>query len=154
MMVTTHATDTNCAASWRARPASFVSLMTLYESNYIRLRWLVPDITVVQGSLVSTVEGDCPLHLQVEEHTRYTSTCKLTYFFEEADGLRADPDLVVRVYHDARLAEVRSCARWHQHEVLQSLRWQCTHELGDRWARNIMLNKWLDYCVERGHRFA
>ena len=25
--------------------------------------------------------------------------------------------------------------------------------LAARWARNVMLNKWLEYCVERGHRF-
>jgi hypothetical protein len=30
--------DSLCVTSWRARPVSFVSLMTLYESNYIRLR--------------------------------------------------------------------------------------------------------------------
>lgn len=127
--------------------------MTLYESNYIRLKWLVPDITRVTGTLMSEVTGDCPLHLQVEEHSRYTTTFKLTYFFDAADGPYADPDLIVRVYHDARLAEVRACARWHQHEVLRSLRSRCSHELDDRWARNMMLNKWLDYCVERGHRF-
>ena len=26
--------------------------------------------------------------------------------------------------------------------------------LDARWARNVMLNKWLEYCVDRGHRFA
>lgn len=154
MVLTTQLSDSTCLASWRARPASFVSLMTLYESNYIRLRWLVPDIAQLAGSMVSTVDGDCPLHLQLEEHSRYTTTFKLTYFFEEGDERHADPDLIVRVYHDARLAEVRSCARWHQHEVLRSLRANCAQTLGDRWARNMMLNKWLDYCVERGHRFA
>ena len=25
--------------------------------------------------------------------------------------------------------------------------------LGERWLRNMLLNKWLDYCSERGHRF-
>jgi len=25
--------------------------------------------------------------------------------------------------------------------------------LGERWLRNMLLNKWLDYCTERGHRF-
>ena len=25
--------------------------------------------------------------------------------------------------------------------------------LGRRWARNVLLNKWLEYCAERGHRF-
>jgi uncharacterized protein YqiB (DUF1249 family) len=64
-----------------------------------------------------------------------------------------DPDLQIRVYHDARLAEVQSCARWHRHEVLESIRCDCARTLGDRWMRNMMLNKWLDYCVERGHHF-
>jgi uncharacterized protein YqiB (DUF1249 family) len=37
--------------------------------------------------------------------------------------------------------------------MLEALRSQLARELGDRWLRNVMLNKWLDYCVERGHRF-
>ena len=27
-------------------------------------------------------------------------------------------------------------------------------QLGERWLRNMLLNKWLDYCLDRGHRFA
>jgi uncharacterized protein YqiB (DUF1249 family) len=48
---------------------------------------------------------------------------------------------------------VQACARWHRHTLLEELRSQLARELGDRWLRNVMLNKWLDYCVERGHRF-
>jgi uncharacterized protein len=153
MVVATHENDTYCPVSWRSRPGSFVSLMSLYESNYIRLAWLVPNLNTVSGTLVSEVKGDCPLHLVMTERSRYTTTLSLTYLFEEEGGIVADPDLQIRVYHDARLAEVQACARWHRHNVLESLRSQLTRELGDRWLRNVMLNKWLDYCVERGHRF-
>lgn len=146
--------DTNCVVSWRARPGSFVSLMSLYESNYIRLAWLVPNLERLAPRQVSQVAGDCPLHLAVDERSRYTTTLRLTYMFDDQAGQLADPDLQIRVYHDARLAEVQSCARWHRHEVLELLRSQLARDLGDRWLRNIMLNKWLDYCVERGHRFA
>ena len=31
---------------------------------------------------------------------------------------------------------------------------QGERELHQRWTRNMMLNKWLEYCAERGHRFA
>lgn len=147
-------TDTDCAVSWRARPASFVSLMSLYESNYIRLGWLIGDLASVSGSAVSTIEGDCPLHLTVEERSRYTTTLMLTYVFDGDSAIVTDPDLQIRIYHDARLAEVQSCARWHRHSMLESIRSELARALGDRWLRNIMLNKWLDYCVERGHRFA
>lgn len=156
MIVATPQNDTYCAVSWRSRPGSFVSLMSLYESNYIRLRSLVPQLESMDGWTISTVSGDCPLHLMIEERSRYTTTLTLTYLFDAAEeGMPAlrDPDLQIRVYHDARLAEVQSCARWHRHEVLESIRSECARALGDRWLRNMMLNKWLDYCVERGHHF-
>lgn len=149
-----YANDTYCPVSWRSRPGSFVSLMSLYESNYIRLSWLVPNLLSVSGALVSEVDGDCPLHLVPGERSRYTTTFSLTYLFDEAGGPVADPDLQIRVYHDARLAEVQSCARWHRHSMLEAIRSQFARDLGDRWLRNVMLNKWLDYCLERGHRFA
>jgi len=154
MLVEALASDTNCAVSWRSRPGSFVSLMSLYESNYIRLAWLVPDLAALDTAQTSVVASDIPLHLAVDERSRYTTTLRLTYLFEDASGAIADPDLQIRVYHDARLAEVQSCARWHRHAALESMRSQLARALGDRWLRNVMLNKWLDYCVERGHRFA
>lgn len=154
MIVEAHENDTYCAVSWRSRPGSFVSLMSLYESNYIRLSWLVPNLSTLSDALVSHVEGDCPLHLGVIERARYTTTLSLTYLFEENGSVVADPDLQIRVYHDARLAEVQSCARWHRHSMLEGIRSQFARNLGDRWLRNVMLNKWLDYCVERGHGFA
>jgi uncharacterized protein len=148
-------TDTNCAVSWRSKPGSFVSLMSLYESNYIRLGWLIPNLRDLEGASISNVDNDLPLHVCVDERSPYTTTLTLTYLFEDADGARvADPDLQIRVYHDARLAEVQACARWHRHTVLELIRSDLARALGDRWLRNVMLNKWLDYCVERGHRFA
>src|SRR5688500_4952518 len=96
--------DVNCAVSWRARPGSFVSLMSLYESNYIRLAWLAPDLEAVSPTQISVVDGDCPLHLAIQERSRYTTTLRLTYMFEDQGGVLADPDLLIRVYRDARLA--------------------------------------------------
>jgi uncharacterized protein len=154
MILAVAETDTNCAVSWRSKPGSFVSLMSLYESNYIRLGWLIANLRDVDGSRISSVAGDCPLHLRVDERCRYTTTLTLTYLFDDGDTQVADPDLQIRVYHDARLAEVQSCARWHRHAMLEAIRSDLARALGDRWLRNVMLNKWLDYCVERGHRFA
>ncbi|PZN31197.1 MAG: DUF1249 domain-containing protein [Proteobacteria bacterium] len=159
MMLAIPESDVNCPVSWRARPGSFVSLMSLYESNYIRLAALVPPAVMwplapVSEAAVSHVPGDCPLHLRIEDRSRYTTTLTLTYLFEDDAGTLCDPDLRIRVYHDARLAEAHACARWHRHAVLAALRSELARALGERWLRNMMLNKWLDYCAERGHRFA
>ncbi len=64
-----------------------------------------------------------------------------------------DPDLEVCVYHDARLAEVRSFRGFQRHPQLAKLQSGLKRELDQRWARNMMLNKWLEYCAERGHHF-
>ena len=145
--------DHLCITSWRARPVSFVSLMSLYESNFLRLKELAGDIRRHHGVAVSRTKVDCDLHLSVLEHTPYTSAVRLTYHFEEADATVADPDLEIRVYHDARLAEVSACGRWIRHQSLAHVRAGIPAQLGERWLRNMMLNKWLDYCLERGHEF-
>lgn len=146
-------TDQLIPVSWRSKPGNFVSLMTLYESNYVRLGWLAPNLESFQGECISSVPGDCRLYLRVDERGRYTTTLTLTYLFDTLAGEIADPDLQVRVYHDAKLAEVMCSARWHRHEVLESIRSRLRSHMNDRWLRNMMLNKWLDYCVERRHRF-
>jgi hypothetical protein len=146
--------DSLCVTSWRARPVSFVSLMTLYESNYIRLRALLGDARGLPGESVSRTPGDLDLHVHAIEHCRYTTILRMTYLFGDDHGSVAEPDLEVRVYHDARLAEACASAKRLRHPGLSGLRDALPGGLGERWLRNMLLNKWLDYCAERGHRFA
>ena len=146
--------DTLTPVTWRARPRSFVALMGLYESNYIRLSWLAGELLSLDGRHRSRVPGDCDLLLTLTDRSPYTSTVNLTYLFaDEAGDLRL-PDMQVRVYHDAHLAEAHEWAGSHSQPVLKALRTHAERELDQRWARNVMLNKWLEYCVERGHRFS
>ena len=144
--------DTLTRVSWRSRPRSFVALMGLYESNYVRLQWLIGDVRkLLTASLRSVVNGDCPLHLDVLERSPYTTTLNLTYWFDSPPV--ALPDMTLRIYHDARLVEALNWAPAHRHAPLQSMRIGAERELDRRWARNMMLNKWLEYCVDRGHSF-
>jgi uncharacterized protein YqiB (DUF1249 family) len=147
-------TDQLCVVTWRSRPRSFVSLMTLYESNFIRLGWLALDVQRLPSCAVSHVAGDCELHLAVTDRSRYTTTLSLTYWFNDAGKAIAEPNLELRVYHDARLVEALGSIDGRRHRDLADLRGSGGQELDVRWMRNQMLNKWLEYCAERGHRFA
>src|ERR1700722_3983439 len=110
--------DQWCETSWRAQPGSFVSLMTLYESNFVRLRWLVRDLRSITDRVVSKTASDCDLYLQTMELSRYTSVFRPPCEFgdqEAGDGAAGEsaacirvPDLEVCVYPYTRLAEVRS----------------------------------------------
>ena len=127
--------------------------MTLYESNFVRLGWLVSDLRAVTARSVSRAPTDCDLYLTPLELSRYTSVFRLTYEFDSEQGRVSDPDLEVCVYHDARLAEVRSFRGFQRHPQLSKLQSGLKRELDQRWTRNMMLNKWLEYCSERGHHF-
>ena len=136
------------------RPGSFTGLMTIYESNFLKFIQLVSDLRFLDTPWVSSVPDDCDLYLECTRRDPYTSTLRLTYWFAEAEGERvADPDLEVRLYHDARLAEARGGCTLHRHRVLRALANGHSLELDRRWQSNIMLNKWLDYLLESGHRF-
>ena len=159
--------DTTTIVSWRARPRSFVALMGLYESNFIRLGWLAGNLRELRGRYLSSVRGDCDLVLTVTERSPYTSTVNLTYLLPETHGPHRYPDMRVRIYHDAHLVEAQP---WHAVHTPRAApatpggdrppaaarerRRLPERELDQRWARNMMLNKWLEYCVERGHRFS
>ena len=135
--------ETDLPVSWRARPRGFVALMGLYESNFLRFNALAGDLAALPRHGVSVVAGDCELHLTVVERARYTSEARLTYLLpatELSNAALRVPDLRLRVYHDARTVEALPDGAQER-------------ELHQCWSRNLMLNKWLEYCVERGHHF-
>jgi uncharacterized protein YqiB (DUF1249 family) len=145
--------DALTLVSWRSRPRSFVALMSLYESNYLRLSELAGNLRGLSDVRVSRVADDCDLRLTVTERSPYTTSLDLTYIFPQEDGVSTYPDMRVRVYHDARLVEAQEWATQHDHEALRRMRGLVERELDQRWARNTMLNKWLEYCIDRGHGF-
>lgn len=133
------------------RPKSFVGLMALYESNYLRLLQLIPELNRLDGYYRSSVAGDCDLHVEILERSRYTVTLSLSYFFQEGDVRVADPDMKVRMYLDGQLAEAMSFSGDHRHSELRRLCRMHRRGLNARWRRNMVLNKWLEYLMDQGH---
>ena len=125
--------------------------MSLYESNYLRLLNLVPDLQQLDGCYRSRVAGDCDFHLDILKRERYTLNMALTYYFETDRGRVADPDILVRVYLDGQLAEAVSVNEDHRHAEFRRLCRPHGGELGERWTRNVVLNKWLEYLLDQGH---
>ena len=133
------------------RPGTFTGLMTLYESNYIKLHQLGSAMEWPADAIVSSSPRDNDLHAEIVRREPYTTTLRLTYWFDDAGVSAADPDLVVRIYHDARLAEAVSRGEAHRHVKLRELAKSSNAELDRRWRLNMLLNKWLDYLFEVGH---
>lgn len=135
-------------------PGSFGGLMALYESNYLRLMHLLGSANIeAEIALSSHSADDEDLFLSVDSLSRYTQVLRLTYQFDEPGGLVADPDLCIRVYLDARMTEVVSWAEHHRHQVLRDLHRRASRQVSQCWRRNMVLSKWLDFLLDKGHSF-
>lgn len=143
--------DSHLVPQTIVKPRSFVGLMALYESNYLRLLRLMPEIGRLDGCFRSRVAGDCDLHIDILERCRYTVTLSLTYHLETDDGLLIDPDMTIRAYLDGQLAEAMLVGQKQRHVALRRFVDEHRRELDQRWQRNIVLNKWLDYLSDQGH---
>jgi len=143
--------DSHLVPQTIVKPRSFVGLMALYESNYLRLLRLIPEINQIDGCFRSRVAGDCDLHIEVLERCRYTVTLSLSYHLETDDGLLIDPDMTIRVYLDGQQTEAMAIGDRQRHVALRRLVREHRRELDDRWQRNIILNKWLEYLSDQGH---
>ncbi|MDT0634022.1 DUF1249 domain-containing protein [Spectribacter hydrogenooxidans] len=136
-----------------ATPRSFAGLMALYESNFRRFVRLVPETDLPFEQARSRSPTDRDLHLRVLERCKYTTTVHLTYWFEDG-APQADPDLHIRLYRDAALAEAVHCQAQSRYTALPGLDLENERALHAQWPRNLLLNKWLAFLIQHGHGFA
>ena len=132
-------------------PCGFVSLMDLYENNYLRLRRLIPDLSQLPEHSVSCLPGCLNLHLNILEQTQFTSTVFLTYYFNEEELAVAEPAITLRIYHDAHQVEVLTGHLQHGRQRYDHL---SKKALKTKWKLNRFLYKWLGYCLYLGHSFS
>jgi hypothetical protein len=71
------------------------------------------------------------------------------YFFD--DEWVTNPDFKIRVYLDSNLSEALSALGASKNFALKLFLKKHDEELSIRWNRNVMLNKWLEYLLDKGH---
>lgn len=128
----------------------FVSLMDLYENNYLRLRRLIPALSELPDRAVSRVPGCLSLHVSIIDRTKFTTTLCLTYFFDEGERGLEEPALTIRLYHDANQAEVLTGHLRHGQQCYDHIPEKA---IKIKWKLNRFLYKWLGYCLYLGHSF-
>jgi hypothetical protein len=125
---------------------SFAGLMEMYEQNYIRLRNIVPDLAVAD-EMISTVPGHQDLYLSITRRCKYTTMLRMTYQFGKFGQTLFEPDLHLKICHDARVVEVQQFqSRTHGPLNLPKM-------IHQKWKMNRFLYKWLGYCLHQGHYF-
>jgi hypothetical protein len=137
------------------QPKSFAALMEMYEINYMQLRLLCGDLRILPKEQVSRIAGGVPVILRIEERSRHTTTLLLTYVFDEGCPEKEHrPDMMVRIYHDAKQAEVLSHRCRLSDDVVKYWGKELDTMLLCRWRMNRFLYKWTGYLRRQGHHFS
>lgn len=124
--------------------------MALCEDNYRHLLRMAPDLAQMNGEYRSRLADHSDLYLSVLEQARYTSLIHLTYYFQHEQGQKPDPDVTLRIYHDARQVEVQDLRQ----SVLPIERLYDSPALLNKWRANLFVSKWLAFCNFQGHYFS
>lgn len=126
-------------------------LQEMQGEIYRQLLMLIPDHAAHHDSFQSIVPGSPLLRMDILERHPYTRFLRLTYQFEKDQQQEISPDAHIRMYQDARLAEVTSFDPEQGFKRLAHP-WYPHHQLFQRtWRQNLVLDKWLGYLLQQGH---
>ena len=133
------------------RMTRFAWLMDTYGENFARLTRMFQPQALPEGRYLSQVEGGLELLVEVLAQHPYTVELRLSYRMHDTVTGQPDPSAYVRLYRDARQAEVTHCyVGRHWRDVL-GMEASIAAVVGHRVRMNSFLNKWLDYLDGQGH---
>lgn len=140
------------------RPQDFPSfsrlgwLMGLYAENHQRIvRMLDLDLLDRPGTWISDCGNGMDLVVEVLEVHAYTLELRLSYRICDPLTGQPDPSAYVRIYRDARQAEVTHCYIGRHWQDVLGLHPSPKVMFGHRLRMNSFLNKWLEYLLGQGH---
>ncbi len=133
------------------RLSRFEWLMGLYGENFLRLSRMFQPQALSPGRYVSRITDGLDLMVEVIEQHPYTVELRLSYAMQDTVTGQPDPSAYVRLYRDARQAEVTHCYVGRHWQDVLGLRPSVQAMLSHRLRMNSFLNKWLEYLDGQGH---
>ena len=126
-------------------------LQDLQTEIYRQLQLLIPDEVAHYDSFKSQVPGSPLLRMDILERHPYTHFMRMTYEFNSDDNREISPDAHIRIYNDARLAEVTSFNPKQGFTRLAHPLFPQYQLFQRSWRLNQALDKWLGYLLHQGH---
>jgi len=124
------------------------AFMTLCEQNYFRIMRLMPKDEVI-GTTKQIAVGSFCYQLEIKTSSRFTTEVCFKQTQGDVMGF-VSPQLMVRIYHDARVAEV-FCLDY-VNRVRPSYHYPNPHmrHKDEKYQINAFLFDWLDFCISHG----
>ena len=134
--------------------------MALCEANYARILKLLPDIDLCEQRdfIVDMAQGQSRVSLSVQERFKFTSTLVISQshvagasLCEKVQSLMST-QLLVRLYHDAKMAEVIRPFKKSQFSGKYSYPNKSMYQIDDKIKLNDYLAQWLSHCLTHGYQ--
>ncbi len=133
--------------------------MAICEANYARLLKLLPNIDgCLQRDIFVDVGGvQSKVSIEVCERFKFTTTlrvsqCAVNNQMDVELLQLMTPQLQVRMYHDARMAEVISLDRQSQLKGKYTYPNKEMHQVDEKLQLNEHLAQWLTHCINHGYQ--
>lgn len=125
--------------------------MASCEANYLRLIKLMPDLDECDHRRfnIDWHEHRATVELTIEERFTYTTTVRIQQRYEQQSWIEM-PTLIVRLYHDARMAEVVNSQHHRQLRGSYAYPNKQMHYPDEKAQLNQYLGEWLCQCLAHG----
>ena len=126
------------------------------EANYARIMQLLPDIDSAESwdFGVELASGEPAIfRIEVKERCKYTTMVDISQQLS-SNALQpwsANPCFSLRVYHDARMAEVVAYDRHQRLRPSYDYPNNKMYQRDEKSQLNIFLGEWLSHCLKYGH---
>ncbi len=142
---------------------NLVSLMNLCATNYMLLLKVIADKASIGEQRFFYISDFLSYTVTIKEVTRYTSVvhiaqdCMISnsmtdnYFAKNKLTALLQPRMTIRLYHDARMAEVLSSQDIQQIKPRYDYPNNHMHQQDEKQQINRFLNEWLQLCLQLGH---
>lgn len=127
-----------------------VKQSSVNETNYARLMKLLPRSLETVEYRIEWHQHAYTVSIRRDEEFAYTSTWTLAYWPESSSPWFNPQLFVIRLYHDARMAEVVSLKRRSQLPGRYDYPNKEMHQPDEKYQLNQHLAEWLSHCTTQG----
>ena len=123
--------------------------LSLYERNYSKLTDLLPGLPVRQAPFAIAVAGLPLIHVEIIEQNPYTTTIHVRQSMTAGQPWVSDLRMKVRLYHDARVAEVLAYQGVRAIQPFYPYPNPKMFQPYEKRRVNQFLAEWLRHCLDR-----
>ena len=124
------------------------SILATCENNYVCMLKLLPDCDTQDLKYEFDISESFKYRITIVDSSRYTSTLKMSQYNANTPSFLR-PTMLIRLYHDAKVAEVLEAQRTSQLKPVYEYPNLNMHQRNEKYMVNVFLAEWLHFCLSQ-----